>query len=52
MEKMGYCYPNGLEKALCKWDVYVPLVTKGLNCEKKLKTDIGSDQTRQATYIL
>jgi hypothetical protein len=29
-EKMGYCYPRGLEKTLCKWDIYVPLVTKGL----------------------
>jgi hypothetical protein len=30
-EKVGYCYPSGLEKTLCKWEVYVPLVTKGLN---------------------
>jgi hypothetical protein len=29
-EKLGYCYPSGLEKTLCKWDIYVPLVTKGL----------------------
>ena len=29
-EKVGYCYPSGLEKILCKWDMYVPLVTKGL----------------------
>jgi hypothetical protein len=29
-EKVGYCYPSGLEKTLCKWDVYVPMVTKGL----------------------
>jgi hypothetical protein len=28
-EKVGYCYPSGLEKTLCKWDMYVPLVTKG-----------------------
>jgi hypothetical protein len=27
---MGYCYPSGLEKTLCKWEIYVPLVTKGL----------------------
>jgi len=27
---VGYCYPSGFEKTLCKWDVYVPLVTKGL----------------------
>ena len=29
-EKVGCCYPSGLEKSLCKWDIYVPLVTKGL----------------------
>jgi len=29
-EKVGYCYPSGLEKTLCKWEIYVPLVTKGL----------------------
>jgi hypothetical protein len=29
-EKVGYCYPSGLEKTLCKWDIYVPLVMKGL----------------------
>jgi len=27
---MGYCYPSGIEKTLFKWDIYVPLVTKGL----------------------
>jgi hypothetical protein len=30
-EKVGYRYSSGLEKTLCKWEVYVPLVTKGLN---------------------
>jgi hypothetical protein len=30
-EKVGYCYPSGLEKTLCKWDIHVPLVTKGIN---------------------
>jgi hypothetical protein len=29
-EKVGYCYPRGLQKILCKWDIYVQLVTKGL----------------------
>jgi hypothetical protein len=37
-EKAGYCYSSGLEKTLCKWDIYVLLkwdiyvllVTKGL----------------------
>jgi len=31
-EKVGYRYPSGLDKTLCKWDIYVPLVTKGLRC--------------------
>jgi hypothetical protein len=26
-----YCYPSGLEKTLCKWEIHVPLVTKELN---------------------
>jgi len=30
-EKVGYCYPSRLEKTLCKWDMYVLLVTKGVN---------------------
>jgi hypothetical protein len=34
-EKVGYFYPSGLEKTLCKWEIYVPLVTKGL------KTDLA-----------
>jgi hypothetical protein len=29
-EKVGYYYSSGLEKTLCKWDIYVPLFTKGL----------------------
>jgi len=29
---VGYCYPSGLEKTLCKWDIYAPLVTKRLLC--------------------
>jgi hypothetical protein len=27
---VGYCYPSGIEKTIYKWDIYVPLVTKGL----------------------
>jgi hypothetical protein len=30
-EKVGYCYPSGMKKTLCKWYIYVPLVTKGLS---------------------
>jgi hypothetical protein len=29
-EKVEYCYPSGIEKTLCKWEIYVLLVTKGL----------------------
>jgi hypothetical protein len=29
-EKVGYCYPSRLEKTLCKWDISVLLVMKGL----------------------
>jgi hypothetical protein len=29
-EKVGNCYPSGIEKTLCKWDIYVLLVTNGL----------------------
>jgi hypothetical protein len=29
-EKVGYCYPSGLEKTLCNWELHVPLFTKGL----------------------
>jgi len=42
-EKVRYCYPSGLEKTLCKWDVYVPLVTKGLNAGL-LKNNLRKDK--------
>jgi len=29
--EVGYCYPSGFEKTLCKWDIYVLLVMKGLS---------------------
>ena len=29
-KKVGHFYPSGLEKTPLKWDMYVPLVTKGL----------------------
>ena len=31
---MAYCYLSGLEKTLCKWDIYVLLVTKGLKTRR------------------
>ena len=39
-EKVGYCYPSGLEKTLCKWDMYVPLVTKRLEYPPRAHSDI------------
>ena len=29
-ENVGYCYPSGLERTLCKWDIHAPLVSKWL----------------------
>jgi hypothetical protein len=40
-EKVGYCYPSGLEKTLCKWNIYVPLVTKVLNYQNKIGFKYG-----------
>jgi len=40
-EEVGIWYPNRLERAICKWDLYVPLVTKRLTHllhDFKLKT--------------
>jgi hypothetical protein len=36
-EKVGYCYHRGLENTLCKWDIYVPLVTKSLTNNLNLR---------------
>ena len=39
---MGYCYPSGLEKTVCKWDIYVLLVMKGLRDYKPFVSIIAS----------
>jgi len=37
-EEVGYWYPSRFERTICKWDIYVPLVTKGLKeCSAYLK---------------
>jgi len=41
-EKVGYCYPSGLEKTLCKWDIYVPLVTKVLTLKRLMSYIYGA----------
>jgi hypothetical protein len=46
-EKVGYCYPSGLEKTLCKWKVYVLLVTKGLNGGEWLDSTPGCFTPRE-----
>ena len=28
-EEVGYWYPSRIENTICKWEIYVPLVTKG-----------------------
>jgi hypothetical protein len=35
-EKVGYCYPSGLEKTLCKWDMYVPAGHEGVKKHMKV----------------
>jgi hypothetical protein len=50
-EKVGYCYPGGLEKTLCKWDIYVLLVTKGLNKLYKMTVKyLNSRMVHQRIY--
>jgi len=41
-EKVGYCYSSGLGKTLCKWGIYVPLVTKGLTLNLLAPTTVGA----------
>ena len=43
-ENVGYCYPRGLEKTFYKWDIYAPLVKKGLNRDC---TNMNKFQDRQ-----
>jgi len=43
-EKVGYCYPSRLEKTLCKGDIYVPLVTKGLKITEGIVTSVSTLQ--------
>jgi hypothetical protein len=39
-EKVGYCYPSGLEKTLCRWEIYVKLITKGLTHARRLSSGL------------
>jgi hypothetical protein len=43
-EKVGSCYPSGLEKALCKREIYVPLVTKGLKQVENVKSILTEEK--------
>ena len=50
-EKVGCCYPSGLEKALCKWDIYVSLVTKGLNTTPRRRME-SAEKCAERTFLL
>jgi len=50
-EKVGYCYPSRLEKTLCKWDIYVPLVMKGLS-DRSTGRDTVAEQSMQLAMCL
>jgi len=54
-EKVGYCYPSGLENTIYKWDIYVPLVTKGLReetvSEHSNKRSTESNTIKQIKYM-
>jgi hypothetical protein len=52
---VGYFYPRGLAKVLCKWDIYDPLVTKGLKYRIFLRLLTGTNAFvtyLQGNYIL
>jgi hypothetical protein len=46
-EKVEYCYRSRLEKTLCKWDMYVPLVTKGL---KRNRTHKRTSKNKNSVF--
>jgi hypothetical protein len=55
-EKVGYCYPSGLKKTLYKWDIHVPLVTKGLTRRPKLshnrrRNQLSLQKKRNSSYV-
>jgi len=41
-EKVGNSYPSGPEKTLSKWDIYFPLVTKGLTLRRLMSFIYGA----------
>jgi hypothetical protein len=49
-EKVGYCYSSGFEKTLCKWELYVPLVTKGLKAGTMVTA--GNEETNSLRHCL
>ena len=51
-EKVGYSYSSGLEKTLFKWDIYVPLVTKGLIKLFPFATDFSKHHYKFAWQFL
>jgi hypothetical protein len=51
-EKVGYCYPSRLEKILCKWEIYVPLVTKGLNVKFTMEQTTKAQRVNRPIVII
>jgi len=39
-EEVGCWYPKRLDRAICKWDIHVPLVTKGLKVRVDLRLNL------------
>jgi hypothetical protein len=48
-EKVGCCYHSGLEKTHYKWELYVPLVTKGLGLGNSKSSKV-SNLRRQSAW--
>jgi hypothetical protein len=43
-EKVGYCYPSGLEKTLCKWDMYFPCsIAHSIICTRLFRGKMHSE---------
>jgi len=51
-EKVGYCYPSGLENTLCKGDIYVPLVTKGLKAGTHIRTNTSFEMIQNRIRLI
>jgi hypothetical protein len=46
-----YCNSSGLEKTLCKWEIYVPLVTKELIEDADIVRFIKAQRIKRLGHI-